>query len=175
MAAPGPRALIDEVDAADEKIGRIRRVDALVKARGFRVVHVLVFNRNGELLLQKLGRHRERNPLRWGSSVAGYLRAGESYLHAARRRLREEIGLTTILKKHGSIAMNDQEAIKFITVYTTQAAHPSIRESEHIEALEFWPWQKVSRSLARTPDIFTKTFRHVFRFNSATRDLCDFK
>lgn len=92
MAAPSQDSLIGVVDARDRPVGTIERGRVLEAGKGFRVAHVWVYS--GErLLLQQLGRHRERHPLAWGSSVAGYLHSGESYLEAGRRRLLEELGL----------------------------------------------------------------------------------
>src|ERR1700747_2339042 len=105
MPAPRASALIDRVDPADRPVGKVRRGEVFEKRAGFRVVHVFVFDWEGQLLLQQLGRHRDRNPLKWGSSVAGYLNAGEDYLEAAQRRLREELRLETPLAKFGSAVM----------------------------------------------------------------------
>jgi len=176
MPAPRQDDLIDLVDAVDRPIGQIRRGAVLEQKARFRVVHIFVFNPEGRLLLQRLGRNRERNPLKWGSSVAGYLNAGESYVVAAFRRLEEELGLEwtslgTPLVKHGSIAMQDRASTKFITLYTTTASHPRIAEPGHIEALRFWPIGMLEEELEQTPESFTETFRYVYKFFRATSAL----
>jgi len=86
MAAPGSTSLIDAVDDANEPVGAVARGDVFRLKANFRTVHVLVFNQAGDLLLQRLSATRERHPLMWGSSVAGYLHAGEDYLAAGQRR-----------------------------------------------------------------------------------------
>lgn len=68
MPAPTSTSLVDRVNDADEAIGVIERGRVLEHAVGFRVVHVLVFNAAGQVLLQQVGRSRERSPLLWGSS-----------------------------------------------------------------------------------------------------------
>src|SRR5437899_882621 len=121
MPAPMKTSLIDRVDQADLATGVVLRNEVFKHHFGFRTVHIFVFNPAGELLLQQLGRNRERNALRWGSSVAGYLNHRESYVHAAVRRLREELGLRSPLTKHGSTWMYDKECMKFTTLYLTTA------------------------------------------------------
>lgn len=58
-----------------------------------RVVHVLVFNRKGELLLQKRSMDKDVAPGRWDTSVGGHVNPGESLVKAAARELMEELGV----------------------------------------------------------------------------------
>lgn len=170
MPAPRASALIDRVDPADKPVGKVRRAEVFEERAGFRVVHIFVFDREGQLLLQQLGRHRDRNPLKWGSSVAGYLNAGEDYLEAAQRRLREELRLETPLAKFGSAVMPDQEARKFITLYLTKADQSAVTVAEpgHIESVRFEAVPAIRRQIEQWPENFTETFRFLFRFYLST-------
>lgn len=175
MPAPDASAFIDCVDPADKPIGKVRRSEVFQEHAAFRVVHVFVFNDEGELLLQQLGRGRNRNPLRWGSSVAGYLNAGEDYFDGAVRRLREELGLKTPLIKFGSAVMkdvmDDQAARKFITLYLTSSSRFSVGDPGHIESLRFEPIPGIESWMLRSPADFTETFRFVFRFYRSVHSL----
>lgn len=163
MPAPSPTSLLDLVNDADQPVGRIERRNVFQAGVGFRVVHILVQNAVSDLLLQQVGANRERSPLRWGSSVAGYVHAGESYAQAAERRLSEELGLDSPVSKLGAIRMSDQGANKFIELFHTPAQHASIREPEHIESIAFWRIDEIEQTLASSPEMFTETFPHVFR------------
>ena len=44
-----------------------------------RAVHILLFNRQNEVYLQKRSRWKDRHPLVWDSSAAGHVDAGEEY------------------------------------------------------------------------------------------------
>jgi Isopentenyldiphosphate isomerase len=173
MPAPTESSLIDRVDNADRPVGVVSRGQVFALAVPFRVVHIFVFNRKGELLLQQLGKNRRRNPLRWGSSVAGYLHSGEDYVDAAKRRLAEELNLRTPLMKFGATVMIDQGCRKFITLYTTVATRPRILEPDHIEKVQFWPISKIEQRLSSAPGDFTETFRHVFRFYQSTSAIAE--
>jgi isopentenyl-diphosphate delta-isomerase len=170
MPAPRASALIDWVDAADRPIATVARGEVFQRRAGFRVVHIFLFNPSGELLLQQLGRARDRNPLKWGSSVAGYLNAGEDYLDGARRRLREELAYEGPLAKFGSVVMPDQGARKFIMLYTTTAPafKVTVAEPEHIETLRFEPLTEVRRQVEQWPTNFTETFVFLFQFYIST-------
>jgi isopentenyl-diphosphate Delta-isomerase len=164
MPRPGPTSLIDRVDDANRPIGVVTRADAFRTRANFRTVHVLVFNHDGELLLQQLAPTRERNPCKWGSSVAGYMHAGETYRHAARRRLAEELGLDTPISEVGVTPMDDDGVTKFIGVYTTISDNPEVAEPEHIEAIQFRPLGEIEQDIYDQPDSFTETLRHVLDY-----------
>ena len=57
------------------------------------VVHVCVFNRKGEMLIQQRQSFKEGWPNLWDVSVGGGVQAGETTQQAARRELMEELGL----------------------------------------------------------------------------------
>jgi isopentenyl-diphosphate delta-isomerase len=167
MPRPTATSLIDRVDDTDEPIGLIERQDVFRLRGGFRVAHTFVANRTGQLLLQQVGAGRERSPLQWGSSVAAYLHAGETYAQAARRRLREELALDTPLEKLGAIRMHDQGATKFITLFKTHAEGAMVNEPGHIEQVAFWEPNDIERELARQPGLFTETFPVVYKIYRA--------
>lgn len=164
MPAPTSSTLIDVVDERDRPTGTIERGRVLEEGKGFRVTHVWVFHQ-GSLLLQQLGRHRERHPLQWGSSVAAYLHRGEDYDEAARRRLDEELGLHLPLRRYTVAKMQDRESTKFIALFLTwvpMADLPEIREPEHIETLRYWTRDEIDRTLETSPQRFTETFRYLY-------------
>jgi isopentenyl-diphosphate delta-isomerase type 1 len=58
-----------------------------------RVVHVLVFDTEGGLLLQKRSARKDVAPGKWDTSVGGHVNPGEDTESAARREMREELGI----------------------------------------------------------------------------------
>jgi len=60
-----------------------------------RVVHVLVFNRKGELLLQKRSMNKDVAAGKWDTSVGGHVSSGETVEEAVKREMEEELGITT--------------------------------------------------------------------------------
>jgi isopentenyl-diphosphate delta-isomerase len=164
MPAPTSTTLIDTVDAADHQVGEIARGAALGVGANFRTAHVFVFNAAGDLLLQRLAPKRDRHPRRWGSSVAAYLFAGETYHHAAMRRAREELDLDVAMQQVGKIQMRDERSIKFVTLFTAEADAARIREPEHIAELRFWSPRQLARDTESRPSTFTPTFLELYEF-----------
>lgn len=86
---------------------------------GFRrlVVHVCVFNSNGQMLIQQRQPWKEGWPNLWDISVGGGVQSGETTQQAAHRELLEELGLdhdfedeapaltTTFLKGYDDVYM----------------------------------------------------------------------
>jgi ADP-ribose pyrophosphatase YjhB (NUDIX family) len=126
---------------------------------------LFLFNRYNELLLQQLSFGRDRHPGQWGSSVAGYLFAGESYAEAATRRLFEELRVRNAeLHLFGKTAMLDRGCRKFITVFVGSAEGPFQYDQTHIERLEFRPIPDIVLLQRNGERIFTPTVLHVLEF-----------
>lgn len=164
MPAPTASTPIDLVDAADHPIGQIARGKALRAGANFRTCHVFVFDQRGRLLLQQLAEERARFPARWGSSVAAYLFAGERYRDAAKRRMREEIGIDVPLHYVGKKRMLDEHSLKFVGLFTARAGNAQIGDTGQIQALEYWPLSRVRTEVESRPDRFTPTFVRLFSF-----------
>lgn len=106
--------LLDVVNDNDEVTGQAMR--SLVHQRGLqhRGVHVFLFNEQGEMLVQKRSADRANSPSLLDCSVSEHVKAGESYLEAAVRGLKEEMGVEGIqISLRGKIQMeygiNDNE------------------------------------------------------------------
>jgi isopentenyl-diphosphate delta-isomerase len=164
MPAPSLTSLIDVVDEQNQAIGVVRRRDLFRLRANFRTVHVLIFNSRAELLLQRLTWTRDREPGRWGSSAAGYLHAGEDYPVAARRRLAEELGLTTPLAEVGVTCLHDDAVAQFAGVFTATADGPRSAAPAHLAEIVFRPLADIDQDMAAHPDDYTETLRHVLAF-----------
>lgn len=163
MSAPAANELIDVVDEKNEPVGQIARRDVFATGSNFRTVAVFVLDHDDRLLLQQLGGTRDRHPLQWGSSVAGYLHAGESYRAAAQRRLLEEIGLSARLTEVGVVPICDEGVTKFVGLFLARSDSARIAEPEHIEQLDFVPLQSIQDATERRPKDFTATFKALIR------------
>lgn len=164
MARPTQTSLIDRVNDLDVVVSRISRGDALTSGATFRTVHVLVFDLDGRLLLQQLSGKRERHQLRWGSSVAAYLHAGEQYEDAAARRMREEINIEAPISWQGKLQMNDGASKKWVGIFTSFADKLETFDETHIHDVEWRTVDMVRMDLDARPERFTPTFHRVFRY-----------
>jgi isopentenyldiphosphate isomerase len=153
--------IVDVVDIRNRIIGCAKRADVMRKGLNFRTVHVILVDQMGRIVVQILAAHYPRSPGLRGSSVAGYVRSGETYL-AAKRKIVAELNLTTELKAVAEIKMFDQESIKFVGLFTgTIEQEPKIL-SRDIQSIEFLSLSEIKVTLAADPLAFTETFRVIF-------------
>ena len=86
-------AFFDTVDAADQVIGHATRRETHARGLLHRATHIMLFDFNGNLFLQRRSMSKDTFPGCWDSSCSGHVDAGEDYHTAARRELGEELGL----------------------------------------------------------------------------------
>ena len=91
-----PDELFDVVNEEDVVIGQELR--SIVHQRGLwhRGVHVLLFTREGKLLVQQRSKNKPHAPLALDCSVSEHVKAGEDYLTATMRGMKEEMGVEGI-------------------------------------------------------------------------------
>jgi len=88
--------LLDVVDENDNVIAVKTRGEIHARGLMHRAVHILVFNCEGELFLQKRSMSKDEQPGKWDSSAAGHVDSGEDYLECARREIGEELGIDAV-------------------------------------------------------------------------------
>jgi isopentenyl-diphosphate Delta-isomerase len=157
--------LFDIVNERDEVIGRAPRTE--VHARGLlhRATHVLVFNANRQIFLQKRSMLKDRQPGVWDSSSSGHVDSGEDYDACAVRELCEEIGLRLTapperLFKLDAGAETDQE---FVWVYRCQSEGPFELNVEEIDRGGWFAPEEVTRWMAERPQDFASALRLIWR------------
>src|SRR5260221_5194145 len=149
---PHPEMLVDVVDLTDRPIGMISRREVLPARANFRVVHVFLRDSRRRVLLQQLSATRERNPLRWGASVAAYLFSGETYEEAACRRLSQELSVTGVpLSSVGKTSMLDESSIKFVEAFEASYDGPIIFDDSHIASVAFRTIEDIAPNLKAEP------------------------
>jgi len=154
---------IDIVDDLDQPVGTMSRDAALRSGRGFRTAHVFLVDGAGRILLQQLAAGRPRHAGRWGSSVAAYVMAGESYVAAARRRLAEELGVqNAVLRERVKLAMPDEGARKFVTLFVAAHAGSVTPDGAVIASVRWAEPAQVEREVQEKPQLFTPTFARLF-------------
>ena len=123
--APPPRpetsVMMDERFSIVDKNDRILRYASRSEVHGnnfrHRAVHILIFNQAGDVYLQQRSRWKDRHPLKWDSSAAGHVAAGESYDDTARHELKEELGVIVPLQKIAKLPASQKTDQEFVWLY----------------------------------------------------------
>jgi isopentenyldiphosphate isomerase len=113
-----------------------------------KVVHVLVFNSAGELLLQKRSMNKDVAPGKWDTSVGGHVSPAEDTYSAARREMEEELGVDTgeIIYLYSYIHSNAYESE---LVFTHSCIHngPFSFNKDEIDSVKFWELEEIKKTL----------------------------
>lgn len=87
------------VDPFDLEIGTMEKLEAHQKGLLHRAFSILLFNSQGELMLQQRSLNKYHSPGLWTNTCCSHPRPNENTLLAAMRRLQEEMGLSSNLKE----------------------------------------------------------------------------
>jgi isopentenyldiphosphate isomerase len=158
--------VFDVVNERDEVIGQSTRREVHGKGLLHRAVHVLVFNRRGQVFLQKRSMAKDSAPGCWDSSCSGHLDAGEGYLAAAVRELGEEIGLSIagphLLTPVLRIAARTETANEFVWVYQLDSEGPFVLHPAEIERGEWFLPSDVAKAIVEKPVEYARSFRYLW-------------
>ena len=155
--------LFDVVDEHDQVTGRLSRHEVHRQGLRHRAVHLFLFNKRGDLFLQKRSRWKDVYPGRWDSSAAGHLNAGDDYDAAAHRELKEELGVETALEAFGSLPASGETGQEFVRCYRGRHDGPFAWPRSEIECGAFFPVALIDRWIAARPDDFASGFRACYR------------
>ena len=128
-----------------------------------RAVHIFVFNKKGDLFLQKRSRWKDANPGRWDSSAAGHCSAGCDYDETAARELNEELGVSAPLTLVGTHQAGPETGWEFVRLYKAEHNGPFQWPRAEIENGLFFPIPLLERWTAARPLDFSKSFLASFR------------
>ena len=92
-----PEELVVLVDANDTELGSAPKGRVHRTGERHRAVSVFLFDDEGRTLLQRRADGKYHSPGRWSNTCCGHPRPGEAAMDAARRRLREEMGVECTL------------------------------------------------------------------------------
>lgn len=86
--------VLEVVDKNNRVIGTASRLECYKKGLLHRAVNVFVYNSKGQIFLQKRAT-KKRFPNYWDLSCSEHVKVGESFEAAAKRGLKEELGIDT--------------------------------------------------------------------------------
>lgn len=142
--------IFDVVDHQDKVIGQERRSEVHRLGLRHRAVHVLLFNREGLVFLQKRSASKDTWPGTWDSSASGHLDTGETYDACAVREVREELGweVGTALEPLFKIEACPATGQEFVWVYRGMADGPFVLHPEEIETGRWFTVAEADRMAA---------------------------
>ena len=157
--------IFDVVDANDQVIGTATRAEVHAQKLTHRAVHVFVFNKRGDLLLQKRSLLKDMCPGLWDSSVSGHLDSRESYEAAAVRELNEEMGITaeTPPEEIARIAPGVETGWEHVRLYRTRHDGALRFPAAEVDAVMWFPLAEIAAWLTAHPADFAPGFQECWK------------
>lgn len=156
------------VNEHDEPIGLMEKMEAHEKGVLHRAFSILIFNSEGEMLLQQRALSKYHSPGLWTNACCSHPRNGETILEAANRRLSEEMGMQTelsvltrfIYKADFDNGLTEHEldyVVKGITNENPTINPEEVNDYRWINTADLSKWVKAS------PTDFTVWFLELFK------------
>src|SRR5262249_14195348 len=153
--------------AVFDKNDRIRGYASRTEVHGnnllHRAVHILVFNEAGDVYLQQRSRWKDRHPLKWDSSAAGHVTAGEDYDETARRELKEELGVDIPLERIFRLTASSRTDYEFIWGYRGVVSAELAPNKYEIERGVFFSPTVIDGWTSARPDDFAPGFLECWK------------
>ena len=154
------------VDEQDNVIGTMEKMEAHQKGVLHRAFSVVLFNSNGELLLQKRSKDKYHSGGLWTNTCCSHPLPDEAIRDAAQRRLQYEMGI------------NFQPEFAFKFIYKTPLENSLVEhELDHVftgifdgrpvintDEVSEWKFMSLSElknDMERSPEIYTAWFRLI--------------
>lgn len=155
------------VNPQDEVLGEMEKLQAHENGLLHRAFSVFVFNKKGEMLLQKRASEKYHSPNQWTNACCSHPRLNESYKDAANRRLQEELGITCGLTEKfnfiykadvGNGLWEHELDYVFTAIYEdTFALNP-----EEVSEIRYISINDLEKEILENPEHFTEWFKIIW-------------
>ena len=160
-----PKELVILVNEKDKPIGVEEKLKAHLEGKLHRCFSILILNSKGEILIQKRAETKYHSPGLWSNTCCSHPRPNEKIIEAAKRRLKEEMGIETVLNeifkfsyraKIGNLIENEIDHVFFGRF----DGNPIVNKKE----VGDWRWinlKDLKKDLKENPEKYTFWFRKI--------------
>ncbi|HZG01246.1 MAG TPA: isopentenyl-diphosphate Delta-isomerase [Chitinophagales bacterium] len=152
------------VDENDNRIGAMSKEEAHREGKLHRAFSVLIFNSAGEMLLQRRALDKYHSGGLWTNACCSHPRVDETNVDAAKRRLKEEIGLVTDLTHVYEFVYNAKFENGLVEHEYDHVFHGVTDNAPVANAQEVVDWKyisiaELSKDMSLRPEAYTAWFK----------------
>lgn len=156
---------LNVVDENDQVINTRPRDEIHALGLCHRAVHILVFNNQKQLFMQKRSMKKDLNKGLWDTSAAGHVDAGEEYTSSAIRETKEELGvnIAQTIQFLFKLSPSQQLGMEFIQVYSCFHRGPFVLSPDEIDEGRWVTIKDISARVNNNDQMLTETFKTIWR------------
>jgi len=157
------------VDKNDNQVGLMPKLEAHEKGVLHRAFSIFIFNSKYELLLQKRASSKYHSGGLWTNTCCSHPREGEDILDAANRRLDEEMGIKTSLRKvydfiYKAELDNQLTEHEFDHVFYGVFDKDPILNKDEAEDFKWVDMETLNNDIIKNEDNYTVWFKIAFEY-----------
>jgi isopentenyl-diphosphate delta-isomerase len=158
------------VDADDNAIGTMEKLEAHQKGVLHRAFSILLFNSRGEWLLQKRAQHKYHSGGLWTNTCCSHPLPGETMEQATQRKLKQEMGIdlkTEFAYKFTYQTELDHGLVEHELDYVFTGTYDGIPEvnAHEVEDWKFVAPDVLKKDISAAPQNYTHWFKLIVAHN----------
>ena len=161
------KPLIAVANNNDEIISTHLRGTPLKPNQFVMISAVLLFNSRGNIILQKIAAHKKWGGL-WTYSAAGHVDAGENYQIAAKRELKEELGIGAPIECEIAAfpVIREGKKIAYHHIFVAHSDEKITADKNEVAEIREISISDLENEIKQNPDQFLYEFRKAFKIYS---------
>ncbi|MFC6267882.1 isopentenyl-diphosphate Delta-isomerase [Frigoriflavimonas asaccharolytica] len=156
------------INEKDEILGSMNKMEAHENGFLHRAFSVFLFNSKGEVLLQKRAASKYHSPNQWTNAVCSHPRWNETYETGAKRRLQEELGISTDIEEKfhfiykANVGQNLWEH-ELDYVFTGIYEGNFNLNTEEVSEIRYILMEDLEKEMNENPENFTEWFKIILK------------
>lgn len=156
------------VDEENNVLGYVGKLEAHKKALLHRAISVIIFNSQGEQLVQQRAFNKYHFAGIWSNSCCSHPRKDESFQAAAERRLHEELGINTPLKEEFNFIYKVYDEKSGLTEWEYDTVFTGVYDGEvdfnkdEVAAIKWMSNAELQKRLTETPEQYSFWYKTIF-------------
>lgn len=157
------------VNEENEVLGLMPKMEAHEKGMLHRAISILLYNSQGEMLIQQRAKTKYHWPLIWSNAVCSHPRENESFQEAAERRLKEELNISCSLEEIYRFVYKAQDEQTGLIEHEYDVVFKGVYDDEipfnpdEIESIRWIALDSLSQEIENEPKKFSFWFKEILK------------